>query len=250
MPLSRRQREVLHEMGIPVWVRRGPSGGEAMDSVPRAPSEALDAPAPAEPTPVTSSASSSPPIAALDWEALRTRVASCVACSELAPRRTQTVFGVGDPHADWLFIGEAPGAEEDRRGEPFVGRAGQLLDNMLAALGLGRGENVYIANILKCRPPGNRDPAAAEAAACRPFLDRQIALVAPRVVVALGRVAAQSLLNTDVPLGQLRGEDHAYGGIPVVVTYHPAYLLRSPADKAKAWTDLLRARALMLRRGA
>ena len=247
MPLSRRQREVLHEMGIPVWVRRGPSGIKAMDSVPRAPSGALGVPAPAEPTPVTSSGSASPPVAALDWEALRTRVASCVACSELAPRRTQTVFGVGDPHADWLFIGEAPGAEEDRRGEPFVGRAGQLLDNMLAALGLARGANVYIANILKCRPPGNRDPAAAEAAACRPFLDRQIALVAPRVVVALGRVAAQALLNTDAPLGRLRGEDHAYGGIPLVVTYHPAYLLRSPADKAKAWTDLLRARALMLR---
>nr|WP_296751116.1 uracil-DNA glycosylase [Thioalkalivibrio sp.] len=247
MPLSRRQREVLHEMGIPVWVRRGLAGVEAMDSVPRAPSEGLRVAAPVEPTPVMSSAGVSPPVAELDWEALRTRVASCVACSELAPRRTQTVFGVGDPHADWLFIGEAPGAEEDRRGEPFVGRAGQLLDNMLATLGLARGENVYIANILKCRPPGNRDPKPEEAAACRPFLDRQIALIAPRVLVALGRVAAQALLDTTVPLGQLRGEDRAYGGIPLVVTYHPAYLLRSPADKAKAWADLLRARGLMLR---
>jgi DNA polymerase len=247
MRLTRRQREVLHEMGIPLWVRRGQTRAAAMDALPQARSEPESIPQPAEPLPGALPAAVPPPVAGLGWEALRTRVAGCVTCAELAPQRTQTVFGVGDPNADWLFIGEAPGAEEDRRGEPFVGRAGQLLGNMLAALGLARGENVYIAKILKCRPPGNRDPRPEEAAACRPFLDRQIALIAPRVVVALGRVAAQALLDTDAPLGRLRGEDHAYGGIPLVVTYHPAYLLRSPADKAKAWTDLLRARALMLR---
>lgn len=183
------------------------------------------------------------PVGELDWNGLQARVAACGACAELAQRRTQTVFGVGDSRADWLFIGEAPGAEEDRRGEPFVGRAGQLLDNMLAALGLRRGENVYIANILKCRPPGNRDPSPAETAACRPFLDRQIDLVGPRVIVALGRIAAQSLLDTDAPLGALRGRVHDFRGMPLVVTYHPAYLLRTPADKGRAWADLLRARA-------
>jgi len=247
MSLTRRQREVLHEMGIPLWVRRGDTRTGAMDALPQARSEPENVPHPPEPLLGALPATAPPPVAGLDWEALQTRVAGCVACAELAPRRAQTVFGVGDPEADWLFIGEAPGAEEDRLGEPFVGRAGQLLDNMLAALDLARGENVYIANILKCRPPGNRDPRTEEAAACRPFLDRQIALIAPRVVVALGRVAAQALLDTDAPLGRLRGAAHAYGGIPLVVTYHPAYLLRSPADKAKAWTDLLRARALMLR---
>ena len=226
MPLSRRQREVLHEMGIPVWVPRGGAG--AATALP-------DTSVPAA------------PVAELDWEALRARVVACTACAELAPSRTQTVFGVGDPDADWLFIGEAPGAEEDRRGDPFVGRAGQLLDNMLAALGLRRDANVYIANVLKCRPPGNRDPKVEEAAACRAFLDRQIALIRPRVIVALGRVSAQSLLVSDAPLGRLRGGNHRYGDVPLVVTYHPAYLLRSPADKAKAWTDLLRARSLVRR---
>lgn len=252
MPFSRRQREVLHEMGIPVWVRREGAGAAAPVS------DALVQPDPAPqiavvsgPAPEAEAAPALPdpgaPVAGLDWEALRARVVSCTACAELAPSRTQTVFGVGDPDADWLFIGEAPGAEEDRRGEPFVGRAGQLLDNMLAALGLRRGENVYIANVLKCRPPGNRDPKAEEAAACRAFLDRQIALIRPRVIVALGRVSAQSLLASDAPLGRLRGGDHRYGDIPLVVTYHPAYLLRSPAEKARAWTDLLRARSLVRR---
>ncbi|MFO8004519.1 uracil-DNA glycosylase family protein [Thioalkalivibrio sp.] len=247
MPLTQRQREVLHEMGIPLWVRRGSIRGDTMASVSHTRSEPEGAPQAGAPVPEGLSAVASPSVAELDWDALRTRVAGCVACTELASRRTQTVFGVGDRDADWLFIGEAPGAEEDRRGEPFVGRAGQLLDNMLAALDLARGENVYIANILKCRPPGNRDPRPDEMAACRPFLDRQIALIAPRVVVALGRVAAQALLASEAPLGRLRGGDHTYGGIPLVVTYHPAYLLRSPAEKAKAWNDLLRARKLMLR---
>jgi uracil-DNA glycosylase family 4 len=149
--------------------------------------------------------------------------------------------------ADWLFVGEAPGGEEDRRGEPFVGPAGQLLDNMLAALGLRRGGNVYIANILKCRPPGNRDPKPQEAEACRGFLDRQIALIRPRVIVALGRVAAQNLLGSDELLGRLRAREHSYHGTPLVVTYHPAYLLRSPGEKAKAWQDLVRARGVVAR---
>jgi uracil-DNA glycosylase len=257
MPLSRRQREVLHEMGIPVWVRRESAGAAApvSDALvhpdPTLQRTAGSGPAPApkagaapeRPDPGVSTA----PVAGLDWDALRARVAFCTACAELVPRRMQTVFGVGDPDADWLFIGEAPGAEEDRRGEPFVGRAGQLLDNMLAALGLRRGANVYIANVLKCRPPGNRDPKVEEAAACRAFLDRQIALIRPRVIVALGRVSAQSLLASDAPLGRLRCGDHRYADIPLVVTYHPAYLLRSPAEKARAWTDLLRARSLVHR---
>ena len=178
-------------------------------------------------------------VATMDWSALRACVADCQRC-DLHRTRTQTVFGVGDTHAGWLIVGEAPGAEEDRRGEPFVGRAGQLLDAMLAALGLSR-ETVFIANVLKCRPPNNRDPSAEEAAACRPFLDRQVALLQPRLVLALGRIAAQQLLETQATLARLRGRVHTHPrlGLPVVVTYHPAYLLRSPADKAGAWQDLL-----------
>ncbi len=179
-------------------------------------------------------------VASIDWDALKRRVAACTRC-RLHESRTQTVFGVGDPAADWMFIGEAPGAEEDRRGEPFVGRAGKLLDEMLRALGLAR-ETVFIANILKCRPPNNRDPQADEAALCRDYLDRQIALVAPRIIIAVGRIAAQQLLATDAPVGRLRGRVHDVGGRPVVVTYHPAYLLRSPGQKRKAWADLCLAR--------
>jgi len=180
-----------------------------------------------------------------DWDRLRAEVAGCVAC-RLHESRTQTVFGVGNPAADWMIVGEAPGAEEDRRGEPFVGRAGKLLDEMLHAVGLDRG-TVFIANILKCRPPNNRDPAAEESAACRGFLDRQIDLVQPRIIVAVGRIAAQHLLGTDVPVGRLRGRRHelAASGVPVVVTYHPAYLLRSPTQKGKVWKDLCLARDLM-----
>ncbi|MFP4079326.1 MAG: uracil-DNA glycosylase [Ectothiorhodospira sp.] len=181
-------------------------------------------------------------VADLDWASLQARVASCTLCTDLARSRSHTVFGTGDPGADWMFIGEAPGAEEDRRGEPFVGRAGRLLDRMLEALGMDRGQGVYIANILKCRPPENRDPRPEEARACRPYLDRQIALVRPRVLVALGRVAAQNLLDTQQPLGRLRGRVLDYRGIPLVVTYHPAYLLRKPQDKRKAWDDLCLAR--------
>ncbi|OIQ83833.1 uracil DNA glycosylase superfamily protein [mine drainage metagenome] len=180
----------------------------------------------------------------MDWEALREGVGHCQSCA-LAQTRTQTVFGVGDEHADWLFVGEAPGAEEDRRGEPFVGEAGKLLDNMLAAIGLRRGDNVYIANVLKCRPPDNREPQREELLQCDPFLKRQVELIRPKLIVALGHVAAQSVLNSDVSIGALRGKLHDFHGVPVVVTYHPAYLLRNLLDKALAWEDLCFARAAM-----
>ncbi|HEU4709691.1 MAG TPA: uracil-DNA glycosylase [Methylophilaceae bacterium] len=173
----------------------------------------------------------------MDWPALEQAVEHCPACN-LCQTRTQTVFGVGDRNADWLFVGEAPGAEEDKRGEPFVGQAGKLLDNMLAAIKLKRGENVYIANVLKCRPPDNRDPHGEEVAQCSPYLMRQVDLIKPKLIVALGKFAAQSLLDSDDSIASLRGKLHDYKGVPVIVTYHPAYLLRNMADKAKAWEDL------------
>ena len=181
----------------------------------------------------------------LNWSELRDTVAACTLCS-LHKTRTQTVFGVGSESADWMIIGEAPGAEEDRRGEPFVGRAGKLLDEMLRSVGLARN-SVFIANMLKCRPPHNRDPAVDEAASCRSYLDRQIALIAPKLILAVGRIAAQHLLETDAPLGRLRGQKHYLndGQLPVVVTYHPAYLLRSPTQKRKAWQDLCLARQIV-----
>jgi uracil-DNA glycosylase len=216
----------LDAIGIDVWVpRRAP----AVVS----PRRALD------------------PSAAEAWRALRDEVAACNKCA-LHGTRTQGVFGVGDLQAEWLVIGEAPGAEEDRRGEPFVGRAGQLLDSMLRAIGLARGDNVYIANILKSRPPGNRDPKPEEVSACMPFLQRQIALLRPRVILAVGRIAAQTLLATDAPLARLRGRVHSFGELatPLVVTYHPAYLLRTPGDKRKAWEDLKFARSVFARSAA
>jgi DNA polymerase len=179
----------------------------------------------------------------LTWDDLRAAVAACTSCS-LHTSRTQTVFGVGDPQADWMIIGEAPGAEEDRRGEPFVGRAGKLLDEMLRAVGRSR-DRVFIANILKCRPPNNRDPKAEESAACRGYLQRQIELIEPKIILAVGRIAAQLLLETDEPVGRLRGSRHQLGDTPLVVTYHPAYLLRSPSQKRKAWDDLCLATRLM-----
>jgi uracil-DNA glycosylase family 4 len=180
-------------------------------------------------------------IAALEWRDFAADVDACTACG-LYRGRKKSVPGVGDPDADWLFVGEGPGAEEDAKGEPFVGQAGKLLDSMLAALGLARGANVYIANVVKCRPPGNRTPEPAEAAACRPYLDRQVALLRPRVIVALGKSAATTLLDVDATIGSLRGRVHRYDGVPLIVTYHPAYLLRNLPDKAKAWEDLLLAR--------
>lgn len=180
-------------------------------------------------------------IFALGWTALVDDIAACTACG-LCRTRTRTVPGVGDAKADWLFVGEAPGAEEDARGEPFVGQAGKLLDSMLTAMGITRSANVYIVNVLKCRPPGNRVPEPHEVAACRPYLDRQIALIKPRIIVALGKSAATSLLGSESSVASLRGRLHRYGKIPLLVTYHPAYLLRSLPDKAKAWEDLLLAR--------
>jgi DNA polymerase len=173
---------------------------------------------------------------------LRAAVAGCEACS-LCKTRRQTVFGVGNQRAHCMIVGEAPGEQEDAQGEPFVGAAGQLLDRMLAALGLGRGDaapeqQVFIANTLKCRPPRNRNPAPEELAACQPFLERQVALVQPRAILAMGRFAVTQLLGSDAPIGRLRGQVHQWRGVPVIVSYHPAYLLRQPADKAKAWDDL------------
>lgn len=174
----------------------------------------------------------------MDWPTLKSTVSSCTACG-LRAGCTQTVFGVGDESAQWLLVGEAPGAEEDKLGEPFVGQAGRLLDQMLAALDLERGRNVYIANVLKCRPPGNRNPAPEEVAQCSPHLRRQIELIRPKLILAMGRFAVQTLLDSGATIGSLRGSVHSYHGVPLVVTYHPAYLLRNLPDKAKAWADLL-----------
>ena len=181
----------------------------------------------------------------MDWQALQYAVSNCQLCG-LHKTRTQTVFGSGNQQADWMIVGEAPGAQEDRQGLPFVGRAGELLTNMLAAIGLKRDE-VYIANVLKCRPPNNRDPQPEEAAACHPYLQRQFELIEPEIILVVGRVAAQNLLQTKEPLARLRGRIHQLPGcdIPLVVTYHPAYLLRKPMDKRKAWDDLKLAHSLM-----
>jgi len=218
--LSELQRRALEIMDIPVWEQVG----EAPDSA----GARID-PAHGEDV----------------FAELSSEVAACTRCA-LHTSRTQTVFGVGDPRADWLVIGEAPGAEEDRQGEPFVGRAGQLLNEMLRALGLSR-EQVYTANILKCRPPDNRDPKSDEVAECRRYLQRQIDMIRPRIILAVGRVAAQNLLHSEQPVGRMRGRVHHYapGEIPVVVTYHPAYLLRSPGEKRKSWQDLCLARAAL-----
>ncbi len=190
-------------------------------------------------------------VATMGWDDLRAAVAACRACA-LCESRTQTVFGVGHTRADWLVVGEAPGEQEDLQGEPFVGESGRLLDRMLAALGLTRAadgeqppaQRVYIANTLKCRPPRNRNPAPDEMARCEPFLLRQIELLRPRIILALGRFAVQALLRSDAPIGQLRGRVHRYQGLPLVVSYHPAYLLRSPAEKGRAWADLCLAAAV------
>ncbi|HET9663894.1 MAG TPA: uracil-DNA glycosylase [Burkholderiales bacterium] len=222
---EQQRRAYLEAMGIDVWLPR-------------------DAPDPV----VDTRPADAPPAASLGWDELRSCVASCVRC-ELHRGRTQTVFGVGDRTANWMLIGEAPGAEEDRRGEPFVGRAGKLLDEMLRAVGLAR-EQVYIANTVKCRPPGNRNPTPGEAASCREYLDRQIELVDPAIIVAVGKIAAQNLLQSDAPVGRLRGREHRYGRIPLVVTYHPAYLLRSPTQKRLVWDDLCLARKLLEARRA
>ena len=259
-----RDEVVLRELNLyPLWVRRdAPAAVEcaaatlaqteqesslgdaaaarqpALDSVQPVRSEA--SPEPSRKIEGTASGASSvrqTAISSLDWPELKQMVHDCTAC-KLRAGCTQTVFGVGDEKADWLFVGEGPGADEDAQGEPFVGQAGKLLDNMLAAIKLQRGRNVYIANIVKCRPPNNRTPEADEIATCLPYLQRQIALIQPKLIVALGKTAATSLLGRDATLGSLRGTVHDYLGTPLIVTYHPAYLLRSPAEKAKAWQDL------------
>lgn len=229
--MSARQRRYLEALEIPVWHRR-----ETPTSGPGAPA---DGPPSAEPSVVAATSLSA------RWEPLAAEVAVCTRCA-LHSGRTQTVFGVGRRDAELMVIGEAPGAEEDRRGEPFVGRAGQLLNAMLRAIGLNR-DAVYIANILKCRPPGNRDPKPEEAARCTPYLDEQIALVAPKAILSVGRISAQWLLQSESTIGRLRGQVLHYQdtGIPLVVTYHPAYLLRSPQAKAKSWQDLCLIRNLI-----
>jgi DNA polymerase len=229
-----RRLAYLDALGVDVYVRRGLAPAAVATAAAEAPAVAVAVPPPATE-------------AGLDWDALRATVAACTRCP-LHETRTQTVFGVGKRRAQWMFIGEAPGAEEDRQGEPFVGRAGQLLTSMLKAMGFAR-DDVYIANVLKCRPPGNRDPKPEEAAQCRGYLERQIELVAPTLIVAVGRIAAQNLLATDTALARLRGKVHSLGprGWPLIVTYHPAYLLRSPGEKRKAWQDLLFARQVFAR---
>jgi uracil-DNA glycosylase family 4 len=253
--MNSRREKFLHEMGLtPVWRKKGVYGaGEAEIDEPlvealrsQTLSENSRAPAPRPRTPVAAEISPERAalIARMDWSELKAAVKTCPACP-LCKTRTQTVFGVGDEAADWMFIGEAPGAEEDLRGEPFVGQAGKLLDNMLAAIGLNRSENVYIANVLKCRPPGNRNPEPLEVAQCTPHLMRQVDLIKPKIIIALGRFAAQSLLATDASIASLRGRLHRFQGVPAIVTYHPAYLLRSLPDKSKAWADLCLARKTM-----
>lgn len=246
MPWTDRQRALLGGMGLRVWQA---AGAAVVAEEPPPPAEAPVAAAPPRAAPAAAAPMVlSGPVATLDWPALRSAVAACRACG-LCESRTQTVFGVGHTEAEWMIVGEAPGEQEDLRGEPFVGPAGQLLDAMLYALGLSReaagpaAERVYIANTLKCRPPRNRNPAPEEMAACEPFLVRQIQLVRPRVILAMGRFAVQMLLRSAEPIGKLRSRVHQYQGVPLVVTYHPAYLLRNPADKARAWEDLCLAAA-------
>ena len=229
-------------MGIVRWVsRRHADGGSTektiIDATPGAVSGSVIEPSLVPPASVESGGVPSA------WMELESAVRTCTKCP-LHATRTQTVFGVGNRNARWMFIGEAPGADEDRQGEPFVGRAGQLLNAMLFATGLKRGD-VYIANVLKCRPPSNRDPQPEEVARCEPYLLRQIELIRPALIVALGRHAAHSLLKTEAPLARLRGQRLSYHGTPLIVTYHPAYLLRNPADKRKAWDDLRLAKSIM-----
>jgi DNA polymerase len=253
MPWTERQRAMLQEIGLRVWTHAPAAtpGAAPPAMLAQAPEPAVAAAPAAQPRPSVAAprTQSARPgdergasIATLDWPGLREAVARCTACG-LCRSRRQTVFGVGHPGAHWLIVGEAPGEQEDLKGEPFVGAAGHLLDNMLRALDLTRDEapperQVYIANTLKCRPPGNRNPEPEELAQCEPFLMRQIELIRPRLILAMGRFAVQSLLRSSEPIGKLRGRVHRYQGVPLVVTYHPAYLLRNPAEKARAWEDL------------
>jgi DNA polymerase len=237
-----RRERILREMGlVPLWRLRGKAQEDEQP-----PEAGTQGPAAGPQAAPPASDARAAAIARMGWDELKASTAACRAC-RLCEQRKQAVLGVGDVNAEWLFVGEGPGAEEDERGEPFVGQAGKLLDNMLAAIRLSRGDNVYIANTVKCRPPGNRTPEPEETAACFPYLSRQIELIRPRLIVALGRPAAQTLLNTEVKVGAARGRLFDYQGIPLLVTYHPAYLLRNLTDKAKAWEDLCFARATMAR---
>lgn len=270
--MSSRRDGILGEMGLaPLWRLRATKGATedameerspppAPDLEPPVPISARPSAPPARPAPVAHFMPEAPPlpvakspagdhvgeIGQLDWDELEARIRACEACG-LCQRRKQAVPGVGDRQADWLFVGEGPGAEEDQKGEPFVGQAGRLLDAMLASIGIRRGEDVYIGNAVKCRPPNNRTPETDELAACFPYLRRQIELIRPRLIVALGRPAAQALLNQEIKISAARGKLFAYGDVPVIVTYHPAYLLRNQPDKAKAWEDLCFARTTMAR---
>ncbi|MEZ5644973.1 MAG: uracil-DNA glycosylase [Burkholderiaceae bacterium] len=262
--LDARQRAMLAEMGVRVWAPKAGPVAAPVDTVLPAvaePVQTVAAPVPAAPaarTPAVQAPVAGAPVdvpvkvpvrapvhlpdlGQMDWATLRETVAGCQACS-LCRNRTNTVFGVGDLSADWMVVGEAPGEDEDRQGEPFVGPAGQLLDRMLQAVGRSRqgqgGQGVYIANALKCRPPANRNPRPDEIAQCAPYVLRQVELLRPRLILAMGRFAVQALLGSTEPIGRLRGRVHQHQGIPVIVTYHPSYLLRTPIDKRKAWADL------------
>jgi uracil-DNA glycosylase len=243
--LDERRIAMLAEFGVR-W-QAGPQVAEVaevIDAVREAVVEPAANPAPAARAPAGPlSQPRTSNVELMQWDELAESVSACEAC-KLCGTRSKTVFGVGDRQADWLIVGEAPDEHEDLQGEPFVGQAGRLLDNMLRALGLSRREKVYIANLLKCRPPGNRNPEPDEVAQCEPFLRRQVALLQPKIIVAMGRFAVQSLTGSSEPLGKLRGQRHRYAGVPVVVTYHPAYLLRNLPDKAKAWADLCLAREI------
>ena len=246
--LDARQRAMLAEMGLRTWVLDAPTAlpvalpAVAITVVPARLPPPVQAPALAPalaqgPAPLPGSGHRPDGLDSMAWPALREAVTACQACA-LCNGRRQTVFGAGDLHADWLIVGEAPDEDEDRQGEPFAGPAGQLLDNMLKAMGLSREHKVFITNALKCRPPASRNPQPDEVAQCEPYLQRQIALLQPKIILAMGRFAVQSLLQTSEPLGRLRGKVHHYQGVPVVVTYHPAKLLHNQADKGKAWADL------------
>jgi uracil-DNA glycosylase len=250
LALDQRRRAMLSEMGLssfaiaPLPVEEEQPAAplalarEAVAPVARAAAPpAQAAPAPAPVSVVARRSTVTDEVATLDWQSLAQAVAECRACG-LCKSRHNTVFGVGDLQPDWLIVGEAPGEQEDLQGEPFVGQAGKLLDNMLRALGMDRTRKVYITNVLKCRPPGNRNPAPEEVAQCEPFLRRQVQLLRPKIILAMGRFAVQSLLGSEEPIGKLRGRMHQYQGVPLVVTYHPAYLLRNLPEKAKAWADL------------
>jgi DNA polymerase len=246
MAIDERQQQYLHAMGIQTWVRRDAVSATEVAEVAELKSQVDTIAVPELVTQVSQNTRLpvGDDVYNYNWDQLKGAVRQCIAC-DLHATRKNTVFGVGDEQADWMVVGEAPGADEDRQGEPFVGRAGQLLNNMLLAIGLKR-EQVYIANILKCRPPNNRDPRPEEVLKCEPFLKRQVELLNPKIILAVGRIAAHNLLKTDSSLSQLRGKRFNYGdnNTPVVVTYHPAYLLRSPREKRKAWQDLLYAQAV------